>query len=255
MLSPQILTKGADSAALEADRLVITTTDTRKEIPLAAIQDVRRDTETSLKVVLTDGVPHWITGGNPTATTMFQTALTAALPEERDPAGSSLVTVTDEPGAIPWWSVLGWSVAFLAAYTGYVWWTSVAHGGAMGGVAFLAGFGTLLGLLCVLATASNLQDRWILSRRGVTVQATADYYPNGKRSKFYKFTDTNGNEYLQEGSSNSTPHIQVVYDPQRPARHIQRKWLPFVVVQYFFGSLAALGLLALGLWGVLAPYI
>ncbi|MFE0649320.1 DUF3592 domain-containing protein [Streptomyces sp. NPDC059534] len=255
MLSPQILTKGAESAVLEGERLVVTTADTRKEIPLAAIREVRRDTETSLKVVLTDGAPHWVMGGNPTATALFHTALDAALPEERDPAGSSLVTVTDDPGAIPWWKVLGWSVAFLAAYTGYVWWTTVAHGGEMGFIAFVAGFGTLIGLLSVLAVVSNLWDRWVLNRRGVTVLATADHYPNGKRSEFYKYTDTHGNEYLQRGSSNSTPHIQVVYDPQKPSRHLQRKWLPFVVVQYFFGTLAALGVLALGLWGVLAPYL
>ncbi|MFF7773774.1 hypothetical protein ACFZCG_05050 [Streptomyces tanashiensis] len=255
MLSPQILAKGSDSAILEAERLVITTTGRRTGIPLAAVQDVRRDNETTLKVVLTDGAPHWIMGGNPTATTMFQTALTAALPEERDPAGSSLVTVEDDPGPVPWWSVLGWSVGFLAAYTGYVWWTTTAHGGAMGMVAFFAGFGTLLGLGSVLATASNLQDRWVLSRRGVTVRATANVFPNGKRSEYYKYTDTHGNEYFQRGSNNATPHIQVVYDPQKPGRHVQRKWLPFVVAQYFFGSLAALGLLALGLWGVLAPYL
>ncbi|WP_426365352.1 hypothetical protein [Streptomyces sp. E-08] len=255
MLSPQILTKGSDSTALEAERLVITTTDTRTTIPLAAIQDVRRDTETSLKVVLTDGAPHWITGGNPTATTMFLTALTAALPEERDPAGSSLVTVEDDPGAVPWGAVLGWGIGFLAAYTGYVWWTTTAHGGAMGLVAFFAGFGTLFGLGGVLATAGNLQDRWVLSRRGVTVRATADIYPNGKRSEYYKFTDTHGNERFQRCSNTSTPHIHVVYDPQKPGRHVRRKWLPIVVAQYFFGTLAALGLLGLGLWGVLAPYL
>ncbi|MFJ5828924.1 hypothetical protein [Streptomyces sp. NPDC093089] len=255
MLSPQILAKGADSAVLEDDRLVITTTGTRKEIPLAVIQEVRRDTETSLEVVLTDGVPHRVTGGNPTATTLFHTALDAALPAERDPAGSALVTVEDDPGAVPWWSVLGWSTAFVAAYTGYVWWTAAAHGGAMAFIAFFAGFGTLFGLLGVLATASNLHDRWVLKRRGVTVRATADHYPNGKRSEYYKYTDTHGNEYLQRGSSNSTPHIHVVYDPRKTGRHVQRKWLPVLVTQYAFGSLAALGVLALGLWGVLAPYI
>lgn len=255
MLSPQILTKGSDDAILEADRLVIRTTDERKEIPLVAIQDVLRDTETSLKIVLTDGAPHWITGGNPTATTMFQTALTAALPEERDPAGSSLITVKDEPGAVPWWSILGWSTAFLAAYTGYVWWTAVAHGGAWAGIAFFAGFGTLFGLAGIFATASNLQDRWVLARRGITVQADGYHLANGRRSEYYKFTDTHGNEYSQKAISNSTPHIHVVYDPQRPSRHLQRTWLPFVVTKYFFGSLAALGVFALGLWGVLAPYL
>ncbi|MGW4745513.1 hypothetical protein ACWEPR_12035 [Streptomyces sp. NPDC004290] len=255
MLSPQILTKGSDSAALEAERVVITTTERRTEIPLAVIQDVRRDTETSLKLVLTDGAAHWITGGNPTATTLFQTALTAALPEERDPAGSSLVTLTAETGAVRWWSVLGWSLGFVGAYTAYVWWTTSAHGGEMGFIAFFAGFGTLFGLGGVLATASNLRDRWLLARRGVTVRATADVYANGKRSSYYKFTDTQGRELSQYSSNNSTPHILVVYDAQWPGRHIQRKWLPFVITQYFFGALTALGLLALSLWGVLAPYL
>ncbi|MFI1654093.1 hypothetical protein ACH4ZU_04010 [Streptomyces sp. NPDC020472] len=255
MLSPQILTKGTDTAALEADRLVITTAATRKEIPLAVVHEVRRDSETSLTVVLTDGVTHSVTGGNPTATALFHTALDAALPEERDPAGSSLVTVEDDPGAIPWPKVFAWGALFVAAYAGYVWWTAVAHGGAMAVLAFFAAFGTLIGLLGVFAVVSNLRDRWTLHRRGITVRATADHYPNGKRSQYYTFTDTHGNEYSQHASSNTTPHIHVVYDPQAPGRHVQRKWLPLLITQYAFGSLAALGVLALGLWGVLAPYV
>ncbi|WP_225803724.1 hypothetical protein [Streptomyces sp. NK15101] len=255
MLSPQILTKGTDTAALEADRLVVTTAATRKEIPLAVVQEVRRDSETSLTIVLTDGVTHSVTGGNPTATALFHTALDAALPEERDPAGSSLVTVEDDPGAVPWPKVFAWGAAFVAAYAGYVWWTAVAHGGAMAVIAFFAAFGTLVGLLGVFGVVSNLRDRWILRRRGVTVRAAADHYPNGKRSHYYKFTDTHGNEYLQRASSNSTPYIHVVYDPQGPGRRVQGKWLPILISQYVFGSLAALGVLALGLWGVLAPYV
>ncbi|MFB7518093.1 hypothetical protein [Streptomyces sp. NPDC056144] len=255
MLSPQILSQGNDYALLEADRLVITTTAARTEIPLAVVQEVRLDDEKTVAVVLTDGVTHTVGGGNPTATGLFLTALTAALPEERDPAGSALVTVEDDPGAIPWPKVLAWGGLFVAAYTAYVWWTAVAHGGAMAVLAFVSGIGTILGVFSVIAVVIGLRDRWLLRRRGITVRATADYYPNGKRSQYYKFTDHNGNEHSQQGRNNSFEHIHVVYDPQAPGRHVQRVWIPIVVTQYFFGSLAALGLLALGLWGVLAPYI
>ncbi|MEU5215374.1 hypothetical protein AB0G79_04125 [Streptomyces sp. NPDC020807] len=257
MLSPQILTQGTNSALLEDGRLVITTTSARTVIPLAAVRDVRLEPEheTSLKVVLTDEAVYWIKGGNPTATGVFLTALTTALPEVRDPAGSALVTVEGDPGAIPWPKVLAWGGGFVAAYTAYVWWTAVAHGGAMAVLAFIAGFGTLFGLACVFGIASDLRDRWILRRRGITVRATEEFYPNGKRSQYYKFTDLNGNEHSQRGRNNLFPHITVVYDPQAPGRHIHRLWLPIVITRYFFGSLAALGVLALGLWGVLAPYL
>ncbi|MEU7511881.1 hypothetical protein AB0B13_07700 [Streptomyces sp. NPDC042898] len=99
MLSPQVLSKGDQSAILRPDRL--TTSDGRRitHIPLAAIQEVRPDGDTVLTIVLTDGVPRRLTGGNAYAASAFLTALTAALPEQRDPAGSALIT-TEEGGSI-----------------------------------------------------------------------------------------------------------------------------------------------------------
>ncbi|WP_432086882.1 MULTISPECIES: hypothetical protein [unclassified Streptomyces] len=254
MLSHQVLAKGDESAILEPDRLVVTTTSRRKEIPLAVVREVRRDTETSLKVVLTDGADHWIHGGNPTATTLFHDALTAALPEERDPAGSALITVEELAGVQMWWLIAG-GAAFVGAYVAYVWWTGAAHGPEMGFIGFFAAFGTLMGLGCVVIAVSSIIDRTVLARRGITVVATSEYFPNGKKSDYYKFTDTHGNEYSQHAPRRPTRNIHVVYDPMRPGRHAARAPLVLVVLKNGFGLLGALALLALGLWGVLAPYL
>ncbi|MGA5219591.1 hypothetical protein ACPCAE_26480 [Streptomyces cinereoruber] len=254
MLSPQVLAKADESAVLEPDRLVVTTVSRRKEIPLAVVREVHRENDTTLRVTLTDGADHWIHGGNATATTLFHDALTVALPEERDPAGSALVTVEDEHGVRMWWLFAG-GAAFVGLYIAYVWWTAVAHGGNTAFISFFAALGTLIGLGSVLGAAATIADRVVLARRGVTVVATAKYFPNGKKSDYYQFTDTHGNEYSQEARNRPTRHIHVVYDPRHPSRHAPRAPLVVVVLKNGFGMLGALALLALGLWGVLAPYL
>ncbi|MFI9120560.1 hypothetical protein ACIGW0_14355 [Streptomyces bikiniensis] len=130
MLSHQVLARADESAVLEPVRLVVTTVSLRKGIPLVVVREVHREGDTTLRVPLTGGTDHRIHGGNATATTLFHDALTAALPEERDPAGSILVTVEDEHGVRTWWLIAG-GAAFAGLYVAHVWWTAVAHGGVL----------------------------------------------------------------------------------------------------------------------------
>ncbi|MFE1550205.1 hypothetical protein [Streptomyces sp. NPDC058718] len=256
MLSPQVLSKGDQSTVLRPDRL--TTTEGRQitHIPLAAIQEVRPDGDTALTIVLTDGVTRRLTGGNAYAAAAFLTALTAALPEQRDPAGSALITTEDGGAVIKVWQMWAGGLALLAAYVGYVWWTGATHGDGMGFAAFFAAPGVLLGGLFTLAVFSSVQDRVILRRRGITVAATRHHHPNGKRASWYKYTDTSGNEHTTSyGSNRATAEIHVVYDAEKPQISAAVEPLYSTVVKHVLGGGVSLAILALGLWGVLAPYI
>jgi len=256
MLSPQVLGKGDQSTVLRPDRL--TTTDGRwiTHIPLAAIQEVRPDGDTALTIILTDGVPRRLTGGNAYAASAFLAALTAALPEQRDPAGSALITTEEGGRIIKVWQVWCGALALLAAYVGYVWWTGATHGEAMGFAAFFAAPGVLLGGLLSFSVYFSFDGRLVLRRRGITVAATRHYHPNGKRAGWYKYTDTSGNEHTTSyGANRTTEEIHVVYDAERPPFSLAVEPLYSTVVKHVLGGGASLAILGLGLWGVLAPYI
>lgn len=92
---PVLIGRGADSgtsATLEAGHLRIQRGPQYTLIPLAAVQEARAGDELLVEVMLTDGAVHRVNGGNPTAAAAFAAALNRALPEDRDPAGSALVT-------------------------------------------------------------------------------------------------------------------------------------------------------------------
>ncbi|MFG2294884.1 hypothetical protein [Streptomyces sp. NPDC048603] len=254
MISPQILAKGDVSTILTPDSLKIERFKERKKIPLAAVREVHPDGDKALKIVLTDGVVQRIEGGNPTATGMFLTALEAALPEERDPAGSALVTTEATTGEIKMWWVVAGIAAVLLAYGGYVYWVGHTYGVDEGMFAFLSVPWLLFSLLCAAAFVSDISDRVVLARRGVTVLAAQKYYPNGKQSGYYKFTDTMGNEYSQHAPRRSTENIHVVYDPQRPSRHAPTETLLMVVLKRTFLGLLVGGCLWLGVIGIVYPY-
>ncbi|MFF9849639.1 hypothetical protein [Streptomyces litmocidini] len=256
MLSPQVLSKGDQYTVLRPDRL--TTTEGRQvtHIPLAAVQEVRADGDTALQIVLTDGATRRLPGGNAYATSAFLTALTAALPEQRDPAGSALVTTEETGAVIKVWQVWIGALTLLAAFGGYVWWTGSAHGAGMGFAAFFAAPGTLLGGLSCVGVLFSIRTRATLRRRGITVAAARHYHPNGRRASYYKYTDTSGNEHTTGyGSGRSTQEIHIVYDPETPSTSVAVEPLYVTVVKHAFYASASLALLALGLWGVLAPYI
>ncbi|MFJ8658284.1 hypothetical protein [Streptomyces sp. NPDC093795] len=256
MLSPQVLSKGDQYTVLRPDRLTMTEGREITHVPLAAVQEVRPDGDKALTIVLTDGVTRRLQGGNAYATSAFLTAVTAALPERRDPAGSALVTTEDRGAVIKVWQVWTGGVAFLAACVGYVWWTGSTHGDGMGMAAFGGLFGLIIGVPLTFLAFDGVTNRAVLRRRGITVAATRHYHPNGKRASWYKFTDTSGNEHTTSyGANRSTPEIHVVYDPERPSRNAAVEPLYSTVVKFLFGGGVSLAILALGLWGVLAPYI
>ncbi|SEC78118.1 hypothetical protein [Streptomyces sp. TLI_105] len=256
MLSPQVLSKGDQYTVLRPDRL--TTTEGRQitHIPLAAVQEVRADGDTAVEIVLTDGVTRRLPGGNAYAASAFLTALTAALPEQRDPAGSALVTTEETGPVIKVWQVWVGALTLLAAFGGYVWWTGSAHGPGMGFAAFFAAPGVLLGGLACAGVYDSVRTRVTLRRRGITVAAARHHYPNGKRASYYKYTDTSGNEHTTGyGSGRSTQEIHIVYDPETPSTSVAVEPLYSTVVKHVFYVSVSLAVLALGLWGVLAPYL
>ncbi|MEU2547306.1 hypothetical protein ABZ618_18020 [Streptomyces roseolus] len=257
MRSPQVLSKGHHIAILRDDHLTIERQRIITTVPLAAVEEVRRTGATSLTLVLTDGATHPLPEGNAYSASAFHAAVTEALPERRDPAGSALVTTEDGPAWIPRWVVWLGVMGFLGASTAYVWLTGAAHGPGMGLAAFAAVPALLVGGLGVAGVVRSAVDRALLARRGVTVVATRAYYPNGKRASHYRFTDVSGNELTTHyGSGRVTDEIHVVYDPEAPShRHAASEPAYVTVVKHALGLLALGGILALGLWGALAPYL
>ncbi|MFF9474749.1 hypothetical protein ACF1E9_19290 [Streptomyces roseolus] len=257
MRSPQVLAQGDHIAILRDGHLTIEQRRVVTTVPLAAIEEVRRTGATTLTLVLTDGVTRPLPEGNAYSTPAFHAALEEALPERRDPAGSALLTTEDGPASIPRWAVWLGVVGFLGAYTAYVWLTGAAHGPGMGSAAFAAVPGLLVGGLGVAAVVRSATDRVLLARRGVTVVARRAYHPNGRRAGHYGFTDVSGNALTTHyGSGRATDEIHVVYDPEAPSRrHAASEPTYATVVKHALGLLALGGILALGLWGALAPYV
>ncbi|WP_328484921.1 hypothetical protein [Streptomyces zaomyceticus] len=124
-----------------------------------AIQRAGLDGETTIRIVLTDGEPRSIQGGNPTATELFLTALNAALPEERDPAGIALVTTEEDSSRFRTWHLVVGGGAVLLAYVGYVAWVGGTYGVPHAFLTTVSILGTLFGLLCTNAAVSNFLDR------------------------------------------------------------------------------------------------
>ncbi|MFJ9596655.1 hypothetical protein ACIRS3_28355 [Streptomyces virginiae] len=195
-------------------------------------------------------------GGNAYATSAFHTALTAALPERRDPAGSALIATEEGGAVIKVWQAWTGGAALLAAFVGYVWWTGSTHGGGMGAAAFFGAPAVILGGLFTFAAVSSAKDRAVLRRRGITVVAARRYHPNGKRASSYAFTDTSGNEHTTSyGSGRATDEIHVVYDPENTRLNAAVEPLFSTVLKHLLGGGTSLTILTFGLWGVLAPYV
>lgn len=257
MRSPQVLAKGAHIAILRDGHLTIEQDRIVTTVPLAAVEEVRQTGATSLTLVLTDGVTRPLPEGNTYSAPAFHAAVTEALPDRRDPAGSALLTTEERGPVIPVWALWLGVLGALGAYVAYVWFTSAAHGPGMGAAAFGAFPGVLLGGLGVVAVLRSTGDRVLLARRGITVVATRAYHPNGKRANHYRFTDASGNQLTTHyGSNRPTNEIHVVYDPEAPSkRHAATEPAYSTVVKHALGLLLTGGVLALGLWGALAPYV
>ncbi|MDX2939612.1 hypothetical protein [Streptomyces ipomoeae] len=161
-------------------------------------------------------------GGNPTAATAFVTALTAALPAQRDPAGSGRVTVTplappEEPEEAEYHPKYRRRqviiLALLSAYVGYTIWVGVVRG-AWVIIPIVAVIPLALGATLLFLAVNVTLVHFALKRRGITVLASFDFRTKDGAA-WYKFTDADGVERSGRGK-NRGPVTRVAYDPEDP---------------------------------------
>ncbi|WP_033220459.1 hypothetical protein [Kitasatospora phosalacinea] len=226
MVSAQILVGGDGSeTVLEEDALQHVDPCARTDIPLVVVQEARTDGGHHVEIVLTDGAVHRVDGGNPTAAAAFLTALTAALPERRDPAGSARVTVApqapaaelektkrkplDRPRAI--------ALAVLLAYVGNTIGVGVVCGALAIVLPLVAVIPLILGASLQFNAVHLTRAHLALRRRGITVPA--HFKSRGKDGAFwYAYTSADGAQHLARGN-NLGPVTRVVYDPADPGEH------------------------------------
>lgn len=238
------------SATLDPDHLrVFRRGGGRTDIPLAAVREARAGDGLLVEIVLTDGVTHQLQGRNPTATAAFVTALNDALPEEREPAGSTLVTTgaagpdgaTDRARL----KLLAWLVGVPLAYVAYVVGVGVTLGSDYALGLTLTGIPLLLGLVTLAITVFKTVVRVRLARRGITVRAARSYDALGRPVARYDFTATDGVAYGYRSNRNAS-HVDVVYDPRSPQDNVGAGSFVLVVLRYTVTYAFALALLALG---------
>ncbi|MEW1908829.1 hypothetical protein AB0442_10250 [Kitasatospora sp. NPDC085895] len=227
--------------------LVISSEKGPTTVPLSVIAEVRTPELPDLEIVLTDGEVHRIDGLHPAATEAFAVTLTNALPEQRNPAGSSLVTAPDATpvGPVPW----GWIAAFVSpvlTYIGYAIWVGLTHGSRVVGV-IAGGIALLLGLLMCFAAVENLRKRRDLTRRGTTVEA--DQGGRTKEGLMYYYNDAAGVPHLYVCGRNA-PTIRIFYDPKDPRRAVHETWAVAAIAKESLILIPGLVLLVLGAWGV-----
>ncbi|MFC8508529.1 DUF3592 domain-containing protein [Streptomyces sp. NPDC057411] len=245
MSSDQILRGRGVYAALDADGLHVVRGGRRTSIPLAAVREIRVPEPRSIEIVLTDGAAHRVDGDNPTATAAFAETLTGALPEQRDPAGSALVTTTGTGTAEGVrWGVLALVASPVLAYTGYAIWVGATHGVRILGVV-LGVIPLLIGLVLLFSGVQELYRRIVLARRGITVRAER-IGPTGKKSTMYGYADADGGRQTYT-CTRKTPGLLVTYDPRKPERAVHEAWLGEVIARVALMLLAGLVVLGIGL--------
>ncbi|GHA64606.1 hypothetical protein ACIQRS_08445 [Streptomyces termitum] len=252
MRSTHVLVKGAHTTTLKGGRLTLSRGRRTTTVPLAAVQEVRPHGATALTLVLTDGATRRLPGGTAHAADAFRAALTAALPERRDPAGSALLTERERRRR-PWLRRLTAGAVGLA-YAGYVLRVAVGPGllGAL--TSALGAPAALLGLLAVRAGARGALVRARLARRGVTVMGVRGRHPDGTPHGGFTYTDALGNEY-GHAKGGTEPAAHLVYDPESPRDSVLRQPAAWVVAKYGLGFALALAVLALGTAGLVRPYV
>ncbi|MFF5789719.1 hypothetical protein ACFY8P_32670 [Streptomyces sp. NPDC012693] len=261
MVSAQILV-GGDGAetVLEGGGLQLVDRRARTEIPLAVVQEARTGGGHHAEIVLTDGAVHRVDGGNPTAAAAFVTALTAALPERRDPAGSARVTVTPltpsaEPETTkkPFDGVRATLLAILLAYVGNTIGVGVAYEAGAIILPLVAVFPLFLGAALQFAA---VQKTWVyraLKERGITVPARFAHR-NKNGVPVYRFTSADGVEHLAQGSSTLGPETRVVYDPESPLDYSFKLSARSTALSAFFHTLFGFPLLVGGVALSVLPY-
>ncbi|MER6277936.1 hypothetical protein [Streptomyces sp. 900105245] len=247
----QILTGRRASAKFDSDGVRIIRSGQQVDIPLPAIEAVRAAEPRTVEIVLTDGTVHRVEGDNPTATTAFVDALSAVLPEERDPSSRAVVTDTSGPRD-PGLYVIGALLALLVlGYIGYAVWVARAHGARVVGV-IIGLLPLLLGAAMLFSGVQEAFRRIVLARRGITVLAEA-VGREGKKNVVYRYTTVEGDDRKYSCKRNQQ-RIHVLYDPQASWRAVHADWLPFVlgrVLVLILGSLFWLVVGVVMIFGVL----
>ncbi|MFD5764266.1 hypothetical protein ACFWIN_00370 [Streptomyces sp. NPDC127049] len=222
------------------------------------VQDARNNDGQHVEIVLTDGAVHRVDGGNPTAAAAFVTALTTALPQQRDPAGSARVTVTPltppaEPSRRRFDGVRATLLAILLAYIGNM----IGIGVAIEPAAIIFPlvavipliFGAILQFGAVLKTCEYLD----LKKRGITVPAQFAHR-NKNGVPVYRFTSADGVEHLAMGSSSLGPETRIVYDPKSPLAYSFELSAKSTALSAFFHTLFGLPLILSGIAFAVLPY-
>ncbi|MFD8973334.1 hypothetical protein [Streptomyces sp. NPDC059593] len=76
--------------------------------------------------------------------------------------------------------------------------------------------------------------------------------PSSRRPEY---SSANNEHTTSYGSNRSTAEIHVVHDAEKPQFSAAVEPLYSTIVKHVLGGGVSLAILALGLWGVLAPYI
>ncbi|MER6678218.1 hypothetical protein [Streptomyces sp. NPDC000983] len=216
-------------------------------LPLAAIAEVRvaEADARSMEIVLTDGENHHVEGLAPEATAAFVSRLHNALPEQRDPAGSSLIIRPRAvaPGGTAWFHLTGLALVLLAC-TGYAIWVGVTHGARVIGV--IAGLIILsLGLLTCVMSLEKVALRRHLARRGVA--AEAELVGRSSEGPLYYYNDGAGIPHQYRGGPGA-PTITVIHDPAQPHRALHVGWIVAVISKTVFALIAEALVILLGAW-------
>ncbi|MFF2306068.1 hypothetical protein ACFVVP_26635 [Streptomyces sp. NPDC058128] len=261
MVSAQILV-GSDGTetVLGGGGLQLVDRRARTEIPLAVVQKARTSGGNQAEIVLTDGAVHRVDGGNPTAVAAFVSALTAALPERRDPAGSARVTVTPltppaEPETTknPFDKVRATLLAIFIAYVGNAIGVGVAY--EAGAIIFplFAVIPFFFGAALQFAAVQKTGVYRALKERGITVPAHFAHR-NKNGVPVYRFTGADGVEHLAQGSSTLGPETRVVYDPESPLDYSFELSARSTALSAFFHTFFGLPLLVGGAALAVLPY-
>ncbi|MEV4683170.1 hypothetical protein [Streptomyces kurssanovii] len=238
-LSAQLLRGHRVQTSFDSETVEIVRDGQRTRIPLSAVQEICVPAPRTIEIVLTSGVRHRIAGPNPTATTAFATALSGALPTERDPDAAAAVTTESEPNqGIPWklLSLLG---APVVAFIGYVTWVGIARGSDGAFAALLGGPFILIGLALVAYAVEDVHRRAVLHRHGITVRA--------ERTRPGVFTYVTADGVARTYRiKRQLLAINLIHDPRKPhfVAHVS-PWY-FVAVRLFLVLAAGIGIGALG---------
>ncbi|MER7520468.1 hypothetical protein [Streptomyces sp. NPDC126499] len=227
----------------EEDALVLSRRRRERRIPLQAVRQVRAEGR-ALAVELTapaGATPavFRVRGVSAAAATVFADAVTARLPEDREPDGAALVTegspAESEDGAyFRTLRICAWGVALVTVGVAVA---MAIVGSWVLAVAFLIGNPVTLGIVVLgLYGMRTPYHEWYLPRYGITVEAVY----RGPRK--YAYTDLHGRARTADVAGNA-PTVRVAYHPDRPGE----AFAAYSWIRKVFRTLVRLAFLLVGL--------